>query len=128
MATRIRQSAGAMVRGAPLRPPPSSLNSRALIARSLARCVWRHDHKLAGVLRCQFPWVQKHCIIQGPSVSLTDPAGFSDVHAHLQRQEAAARRKVVGMLPQKRRRRALALALSDRSALLQGRRNYGTLC
>eukprot|EP00959_Pyramimonas_sp_CCMP1952_P371576 7780778-Pyramimonas_sp.AAC.1 len=76
MATRIRQSAGAMVRDALLRSLPSSLAPRALVARSLAWCVWRQDYALAGVLRFQFPWVQKHCITQGSKASLVDPSGF----------------------------------------------------
>eukprot|EP00959_Pyramimonas_sp_CCMP1952_P425845 8919680-Pyramimonas_sp.AAC.1 len=57
-ATRIRQCAGAIVRDAVVRASPSSLASRAMVSRSLARAVWRSDVRLARVLLHQHPWTQ----------------------------------------------------------------------
>eukprot|EP00959_Pyramimonas_sp_CCMP1952_P266130 5564091-Pyramimonas_sp.AAC.1 len=64
-ATAVRQAAGLLARNAICRAAPSSLTSRAMISRSVARCVWRNDARLARVLLFQHPWTQSLIRVDG---------------------------------------------------------------
>eukprot|EP00959_Pyramimonas_sp_CCMP1952_P402507 8434886-Pyramimonas_sp.AAC.1 len=66
-----------------------------MISRSVARCVWRGDVRLARVLLFQHPWTQSLIRVDGEVVSFIDPGGFHDLHSLWQRQEAESRRKVL---------------------------------
>eukprot|EP00959_Pyramimonas_sp_CCMP1952_P335870 7032968-Pyramimonas_sp.AAC.1 len=72
-ATAVRQAAGLLARNAICRAAPSSLASRAMISRSIARCVWRGDVRLARALLFQHPWTQDLIRVEGEVVSFVDP-------------------------------------------------------
>eukprot|EP00959_Pyramimonas_sp_CCMP1952_P251966 5264713-Pyramimonas_sp.AAC.1 len=58
VATRSRQAAGRITRDAILYSDRRSVASRAMMSRSIARCVWRADLMLALVLCARHSWVK----------------------------------------------------------------------
>ena len=94
LAVLCRQLAGAATRDLQLEQQPHRLESRAMVARSIARAVYRQDARMARALRAHHPWTRVVLLVSaGGEVSLADPAKFNAMHAGLQQQEARRRKE-----------------------------------
>ena len=91
LATLCRQAAARATRDLVLARDSRAMMSRAMVSRTLARCVSRQDARLARAVLARHRWTRDHLAVNAlGEVWLLDPSAFQDLHCSLQLQERRA--------------------------------------